>query len=75
MWLQEQGRLLEQIKGTEVDISGDARCDSPGYSAKYSTYSVHVQQINKIIHSIQVQLGEVYGLDAILVSLCFSGLR
>ncbi|XP_048106674.1 uncharacterized protein LOC125299443 [Alosa alosa] len=38
-----QGCVIERLKitGTEekVALAGDARCDSPGFSAKYSTYS------------------------------------
>lgn len=50
---------MEQLHGQSVDVSGDGRCDSPGFCAKFLTYSVHIDQINKIIESIQVQLGEV----------------
>lgn len=35
-------RLLIDVlkKGKEVNLLGDGRCDSPGYSAKYGTYTV-----------------------------------
>lgn len=39
-------------------MSADGRCDSPGYNAKFLTYSFHVSQLNKIVHSEQVQVGE-----------------
>ncbi|XP_042145545.1 uncharacterized protein LOC115319105 [Ixodes scapularis] len=58
IWLQEQDELISQLDSQEVDITADGRFDSPGFSAKYLTYSAHVQQINKILHSVQVQLGE-----------------
>ncbi|KAG0418334.1 hypothetical protein HPB47_004941 [Ixodes persulcatus] len=58
IWLQEQQELISQLDSQEVDITADGRFDSPGFSAKYLTYSAHVQQINKILHSVQVQLGE-----------------
>lgn len=59
IWLEEQQQLIDQLDGEEVDITGDGRFDSPGFCAKYLTYTAHVQQINKILHSVQVQLGEV----------------
>ena len=32
--------LLEFIRPNEIELLGDGRCDSPGYSAKYGTYTV-----------------------------------
>ncbi|KAG0410667.1 hypothetical protein HPB47_012223 [Ixodes persulcatus] len=58
VWLQEQQELLNELQNKEVDISADGRFDSPGFCAKYLTYTVHVEQINKILHSVQVQLKE-----------------
>lgn len=54
---------MEQLKDSPVDLSGDGRCDSPGFSAKYLTYSVYAPQINKILHCEQVQVGEVRDND------------
>ncbi|KAG0444886.1 hypothetical protein HPB47_013268 [Ixodes persulcatus] len=51
--------LVRQLEDQDVDITSDGRFDSPGFSAKFLTYTAHVQQINKILHSIQVQLGEL----------------
>ncbi|KAG0429539.1 hypothetical protein HPB47_023554 [Ixodes persulcatus] len=58
VYLQEQQDLVRQLEDQDVDITSDGRFDSPGFSAKFLTYTAHVQQINKILHSIQVQLGE-----------------
>ncbi|KAM7303197.1 uncharacterized protein ISCGN_013178 [Ixodes scapularis] len=58
VWTKHQDELLEQLKDSPVDLSGDGRCDSPGFSAKYLTYSVYAPQINKILHCEQVQVGE-----------------
>ncbi|KAM7313252.1 hypothetical protein ISCGN_003129 [Ixodes scapularis] len=57
-YLQEQQDLVRQLEDQVVDITTDGRFDSPGFSAKLLTYTAHVEQINKILHSIQVQLGE-----------------
>ncbi|XP_076132105.1 uncharacterized protein LOC143114408 [Alosa pseudoharengus] len=40
----QQQKILERISqlsasGQKLEMCGDARCDSPGYSCKYSTYS------------------------------------
>ncbi|XP_064477836.1 uncharacterized protein LOC135391498 isoform X2 [Ornithodoros turicata] len=58
VWLEEQNQLIDQMRGQAIDVSGDGRCDSSGFSAKYMTYNLHVDQINKIIHSAQIQLAE-----------------
>jgi hypothetical protein len=47
--------LLSRERGG-VGIGGDARCDSPGHSAKYGTYSVMDMENSKIIHTELVQV-------------------
>ncbi|KAG0443368.1 hypothetical protein HPB47_015000, partial [Ixodes persulcatus] len=54
----EKDELLEQLKDSIGDLSGDGRCDSPGFFAKYLTYSIFAPQINKIMLCEQVQVGE-----------------
>ncbi|XP_075744389.1 uncharacterized protein LOC142803181 [Rhipicephalus microplus] len=58
IWHQQQNKLFRQLHGCSVDLAGDGRCDSPGFSAKFMTYSLHVTQVNKILHFEQVQVGE-----------------
>ncbi|KAM7288268.1 uncharacterized protein ISCGN_028521 [Ixodes scapularis] len=58
VWKEEQGMLLEELRDQPLDLAGDGRCDSPGYSAKYLTYSLHVPLVNKILHCEQVQVGD-----------------
>ncbi|KAL1472769.1 hypothetical protein MTO96_022785 [Rhipicephalus appendiculatus] len=58
IWQQQQDELFRQLRGCSVDLAGDGRCDSPGFSAKFMTYSLHVAQVNKILHFEQVQIGE-----------------
>ena len=55
---QQQSTLLNNIKaeGRELIVGGDGRCDSPGHSAKYGTYSLMDAEKNKILDSQLVQV-------------------
>lgn len=58
-WDFEQAELLEEIKEgpcQDVVVGGDARCDSPGYSAKYGTYTIMDLERNKILDFQLVQV-------------------
>ncbi|XP_052767015.1 uncharacterized protein LOC128207876 [Mya arenaria] len=48
-WNSHQSELLETYKGKIVCLAGDGRCDSPGFSAKYGTYTVMDIQTNVIL--------------------------
>ena len=48
-----------QSKVEPVSIIGDGRCDSPGYSAKYCTYTVMEQSSDKILDFQLIQVSEV----------------
>ena len=41
--------ITENVNSTENHFSGDGCCDSPGYSAKYGTYSMMNTASNKVI--------------------------
>ena len=42
--------LIENAKEQpKIDLLGDGRCDSPGYSAKYGTYTVLDSQTGHIL--------------------------
>ncbi|XP_033741770.1 uncharacterized protein LOC117328352 [Pecten maximus] len=58
-WTSAQADLFEQLQGHEVVLGGDARCDSPGYCAKYGTYTLMDLQANKILTTNLVQCNEV----------------
>ena len=42
-----------------MTLAGDARCDSPGHSAKYGTYTMLDVKINKIVDFKVVSVCEV----------------
>lgn len=58
---QQQCTLLKEIKseGKDLILGGDGRCDSPGHSAKYGSYSLMDVEQNKILDSQLVQSNEV----------------
>ena len=47
------------MEGSPLKVSGDGRCDSPGYSAKYGSYTVMEQQSGVILDFQLVQCSEV----------------
>ena len=54
-----QSKLLDQVKNRDVILSGDGRCNSPGKSAKYCTYSLMDIDTGYILHSETVDKREV----------------
>ncbi|KAG0444735.1 hypothetical protein HPB47_013443, partial [Ixodes persulcatus] len=58
VWADEQWQLMDKLRDQPLDLAGDGRCDSPGFSAKYLTYSLYAAQANKILHFEQIQVGE-----------------
>ena len=50
---------MEQYRGKTVTLAGDGRCNSPGSSAKYCTYSVLDIDTNTIIHAETLDKREV----------------
>jgi len=47
------------VKNKDIILSGDGRCDSPGKSAKYYTYSLMDIETGIILHSETVGKKEV----------------
>ena len=54
-------RLLEAFTDKAAKLGGDGRCDSPGYSAKYCTYSVMEQESSQILHFHVTNVAETAG--------------
>ena len=46
------------MQSISVDVCGDGRCDSPGHSAKYGTYTLMNEKTNLIIEFSVVQVTE-----------------
>ena len=51
--------MVEYLRGEQLHLSGDGRCDSPGYSAKYGTYSLMDSTTDLILDYSLVQVTDV----------------
>ena len=59
VWEQEHNTVFKNLKGKDLWLSGDGRCDSPGHSAKYGTDTLIDQITDKIVDFQVVQVIEV----------------
>lgn len=59
LWEKEQGQLLSDGSAQPLSLSGDGRCDSPGFCAKYLTYTLTDARRDVILHTELVQVTEV----------------
>ena len=48
----------EYLRYNRLHLSGDGRCDNPGYSAKYATYSLMDSATDLILHYSLVHVSE-----------------
>ncbi|KAM7297594.1 uncharacterized protein ISCGN_022745, partial [Ixodes scapularis] len=55
---RRNSELLEELRGKNLDLAGDGRCDSPGFCTKYCTYTFHEASTKRLIHIEQVQVRE-----------------
>ena len=70
-WMKSQSAILKQMKqSSSVDVCGDGRCDSPGHSAKYGTYTLMDEKTNLIIEFSVVQVTEVTSSNAMEYEGC-----
>ena len=52
-------KLFNKFNGNSLQLAGDGRCDSPGSSAKYCSYSSVEINSHKILHVETVDKREV----------------
>ncbi|XP_051985367.1 uncharacterized protein LOC127645746 [Xyrauchen texanus] len=50
--------FLEQEDGKRLHLTGDGRCDTPGFSAKYCHYTFMLDDTKEILHTELVQVTE-----------------
>ena len=58
-YIRQQEAVIEYLRGNQLHLSGDGRCDSPGYSAKYGTYSLMDSATDLILDYSLIQVSEV----------------
>ena len=65
-WEKEQTRLINTLKDRvePVTLAGDGRCDSPGHSAKYGTYTMLDVASDQIVDFKVVSVCEVKNSNA-----------
>lgn len=56
VWSRQQNEVIQEVQDKRLVLGGDARCDSPGHSAKYGSYTLMELETNKIL---DVQLVQV----------------
>ena len=55
-WERNQFSLIGEFGDDKLTIGGDGRCDSPGHTAKYGSYTFLELQTNKVLHIELVQV-------------------
>lgn len=61
---EHQVGIFNEVRNTAVVAGGDGRCDSPGHSAKYGTYSIVDTASSKVLDFSLVQVTEVKNSNA-----------
>ena len=70
-WESNRDGVIQQLKQVpHIDICGDGRCDSPGHSAKYGTYSMMDEKSGKLVDFSVVQVTEVTSSNAMEYEGC-----
>uniref|UniRef100_A0A8B8BZW4 Uncharacterized protein LOC111114388 n=1 Tax=Crassostrea virginica TaxID=6565 RepID=A0A8B8BZW4_CRAVI len=60
-WDFHQAELLDMYQDRMLTLGGDARCDSPGFCAKYGSYTLMDLENGKVLDFQLVQSNEVAG--------------
>ena len=55
-WKHAQDVRFTELQGKQLNLGGDGRCDSPGYCAKYGTYTLMDLERNKVLDTQVVQV-------------------
>lgn len=70
-WKKKQTSIVKQMKQSRsVDVCGDGRCDSPGHSAKFGTYTLMNEKSRLIFEFSVVQVTEVTSSNAMEYEGC-----
>ena len=68
-WEEQQKALFSNLRDdkVELELAGDGRSDSPGYCAKYGTYTLIEMNTNKILDMKIIQVCHFPNILAILI--------
>ena len=57
-WKEHQQDLISEFleKNDELILAGDGRCDLPGYSAKFGSFTLIEQRVNRVVDFQLVQV-------------------
>ncbi|XP_072048102.1 uncharacterized protein [Amphiura filiformis] len=69
-WYHEKHTLWRSLEGTPVRGCGDARCDTPGYCAKYCTYVMMEMDTGKILDIETLSVNEASSSNAMEKEAC-----
>ena len=60
-WKEQQTNRISQLKGKDggLVVAGDGRCDSPGHTAKYGSFTFIEQHLQKVVTLQLVQKNDV----------------
>ena len=58
-WAEHQKEILAEHHGRDFVVVGDWRCDSPGSSAAFCTYTIMEQNSDAILNTTTVSKSEV----------------
>ena len=78
VWQQHTESIMGALGNTPLDVSGDARCDSPGYSATYGTYTIMHVDSHLILAQETIHVTEVnnsYWLEPEGLQRCLNSLQ
>lgn len=69
--VEQQKEILSNLKLEKtINVCGDGRCDSPGHSAKYGTYTLLDESTKKVIDFSLFQVSEVSSSNAMEYEGC-----
>ena len=57
-WNDHQQDFHRKFRGQPLSVSGDGQCNSPGFNAKYCTYTMMAQKTGRILNFCVVQVTE-----------------
>lgn len=77
-WLLERRVILDNFNVESLVVSGDGRCDSPGFCAKYCTYTLMELDTRQIVDFKVIHVAEAsssVGMEKVGLERCIQSLK